>query len=119
MAWSVDARIPVRLGHPASAGPDDAILLEAGLSPPSCGVVERFEPSPPLHAAGCACCGGRSATSVALDRLFQRRVRGEVPFFRRVLAVTETPEGDMAVWTALRTDPVAAARFRLEDDSMT
>jgi hypothetical protein len=38
-----------------------------------------------------------------------------LPFFRRVVAVTRSAEGDMAVWTALRGDPLTAGRFRLVD----
>jgi hypothetical protein len=28
------------------------------------------------HAAACSCCAGRSGVALALDRLFQARVRG-------------------------------------------
>jgi hypothetical protein len=83
-------------------------LAEAGGT-----AIERFELSPG-HAPGCACCQPRSAAASGLDRLFQRRARGEIPFFRRVLAVTATAEGEMAVWTAIRSDPLVSARFRLE-----
>lgn len=51
---------------------------------------------------------------MALDRLFQRRARGDVAFFRQVLAVTATPEGDLEVWSALRGDVLVSARFRLQ-----
>lgn len=100
MAWSVDARVPVCLGGVPGAG--DAVLAE--------GADFVLEP----HGAGCACCGVQNAVGAALNRLFQQRARGEVPFFRRVVAQTTTAEGDLAVWSALRDDPVASARFRLE-----
>ena len=113
MPWSIDARIPVRLGSVALAGTGDAILIE-GTSTPADYPAEMFAPATTSHAPGCACCVARSPAAVALDRLFQRRARGEIGFFRRVIAVTASPEGDIAVWSALRDDPVASARFRLE-----
>jgi hypothetical protein len=114
MAWAIDARIPVRLGALADAADDDAVLVEGSL--PACAhPAERFDPAPPGHAPGCACCVPRSGAARALDRLFQRRARGEGPFFRRVLAVTATPEGDVEVSSALRDDNLASARFRLDD----
>ena len=112
MPWSLDARIPVRLGA-ASPDDSDALLIEG---PPTSGAhpTESFIPESTGHAPGCACCVARGPAALALDRLFQRRARGEVAFFRRVIALTTSPEGDMAVWAALRDDPVAYARFRLE-----
>lgn len=80
---------------------------------PMAGAWESFLPVPGAHVPGCACCVARGPAAVALDRLFQRRARGEVGFFRRVVVVTATAEGDMEVWSALRNDPLASARFRL------
>lgn len=113
MAWTIDARVPVRLGAAADAAEGDAVLLEGSLAA-GAHPAERFEPAFSGHVPGCACCTPRSGAARALDRLFQRRARGEVPFFRSVLAVTATPEGDLEVWSALRDDPLASARFRLE-----
>ncbi len=113
MSWSLDARIPVRLGA-ANPAEEDAAFLVEGVP----GVAERpaegFTPEVSGHAPGCSCCAARSPAALALDRLFQRRARGEVTFFRRVIAVTSSPEGDMAVHAALQNDPVASARFRLD-----
>ena len=113
MPWSIDARVPVRLGSAAFVGVGDAVLVEAGLGAPPEVDSEPFAAGG--HAPGCACCLARSPAAVALDRLFQRRARGEVGFFRRVVALTATPEGDLAVWTALRSDPVVSSRFRLDE----
>lgn len=112
MAWSVDARVAVRFGGVGDAGEGDALLVEGGVPDGLTG--EGFEVSVG-HVAGCACCVPQSAAAAALARLFQRRARGEVPFFRRVVAVTATEAGDMAVWAAIRSDAVASARFRLEE----
>ena len=88
----MDARIPVVFG--AEPGPSDAVL------PPLPGSV---------HPAGCGCCTIRSQAAAALDRLFLQRVRGEVPWFTRVVL----PFPDPAVLAALRTDPVLSMRYRL------
>lgn len=113
MPWSLDARIPVHLGAATPPADGDALLIE-GASAPGAHPAESFNAGSTGHAPGCACCVARGPAALALDRLFQRRARGEVAFFRRVVAVTTSPEGDMAVWAALRDDPVASARFRLE-----
>ncbi len=121
MAWSLDARIPVILlpaeaALPAalSAGPPAAVLFEA---PPPDGLpagavaLASFEPFVP-HAAACGCCGGRGAAAVALDRLFQARVRGQCAWFDRVVAVAETEDARALVAAALAGDAVTQARFR-------
>jgi hypothetical protein len=113
MPWSLDARIPVYLG-PATPADDGVALLIEGTLAHTDHPAESFTPEPTGHAPGCACCVARGPAAIALDRLFQRRARGEVPFFRRVIAVTASPEGDLAVWSALRDDPLASARFRLD-----
>ena len=115
MPWTVDARVPVRLGAWADAQAGDAVLAEADGPAPDGVPVARFDAAGE-HAAGCACCVPRTAAALALDRLFQARARGEVPFFRRVLAVTATPEGDLAVWSALRLDPLTSGRYRPDPD---
>jgi hypothetical protein len=92
MALFLDARIPVVFG--AEAGEGDA----------------RFVPSAqPAHPVGCTCCAARSDDALALDRLFLARVRGEVPWFRRVVVSDDDP----ALRAALATDPVLSARFRV------
>lgn len=112
MTWSVDARVPVVLASLSEVREGDAILVE-GAPAAMDGARESFLPAPGGHVAGCACCMARGSAAIALDRLFQRRARGEVGFFRRVVVVTATAEGDLDVWSALRNDPVASARFRL------
>ena len=88
----MDARIPVVFG--AEPGASDAVLA----LPPG-----------PAHPASCTCCAARTPAAMALDRLFLQRVRGEVPWFTRVVL----PLPDPAVSAALRTDPVLSARYRL------
>jgi hypothetical protein len=118
MAWTLDARIPVILVEdPAAlaavlaAGPPAAVLGVARTAPAGAVAVEGFDPAVP-HAAACACCQGRPAAAVALDRLFQARVRGQCPWFDRVVALAETNASRTAVAAALDQDAVTAARFR-------
>ncbi len=93
MAVFIDARIPVVFGVEPSEG--DAVLpAQAGAA---------------AHPAGCACCVARAPGTAGLDRLFLDRVRGAVPWFRRVVV----PEDDPALRAALEADPVLSARFRL------
>ena len=92
MTLFVDARIPVVFG--AEPGPQDAVFTPVG------GLA---------HPAGCACCIARSPDAAALDLLFLQRVRGEVPWFTRVVVPGDVP----ALRDALTADPVLSARFRL------
>jgi hypothetical protein len=120
MPWSLDARIPLvsvpdeaALAAALGAGPASAVLAEAPppALPPGAVAMASFDPWMP-HAAACTCCGGRSPAALALDRLFQARVRGETGWFERVLLLAETPEARAAAEAALRDDKVTAARFR-------
>ena len=120
LAWTLDARLPVvMVANPAAlaaalaTGPPAALLAEAPTPtlPDSVVTLECFEPMP-SHPAACKCCGGRPPVAVALDRLFQARVRGQCPWFERVLALATTPAGQAAVAAALTGDAVTVARFR-------
>lgn len=97
----IDARVPVVFGNGRDAQEGDAVLAGDGRE-----LVGAFG-----HDAGCACCVTRTPAAQALGRLFMQRARGEVAFFRRVLV--EGNAAEAAVRAALRSDPVAAARFRL------
>jgi hypothetical protein len=114
MAWNVDARVPVVLGSLHDASPEDALLIEGPGGPNHAGAV-HFDLGSSEHGAGCTCCVPRSPVALALNALFQARAKGEVPFFRRVMALTRSSEGDMAVWAAVCSDPLTAGRFRLAD----
>lgn len=114
MAPWLDARIPVLVGAdptPGDAGPDIVALVEAGAQPPP-GVPHAVFSPDQAHAAGCACCAARVGAALALDRLFLLRARGELPLFRRVLAVVASPAGAASINAALSADPVVSARYR-------
>jgi hypothetical protein len=114
-----DSRIPVVFAASSAADPADALLVEArgpmsAPLAPERGTTEVFATSRTIaHPAACACCTPRNAVREALGRLFLARVRGAVPFFRRVIAVTSSREGEEAVRHALTHDAVTKARFRL------
>jgi hypothetical protein len=121
MTWTIDARIPLRvLDGPAALpaalaeGRPAALLAEAPPPALPAGAVAlvSFDPSMPSHEAACACCGGRNAAALALDRLFQARVRGACGWFDRVLVLAETDMARTEVKDALTGDAVTAARFR-------
>lgn len=119
MAWSLDARIPVTLLADGAALPvalaagRPAALLAEGeaVAAPGAVAAEGFRPVA-LHVAGCACCAGRSAAALALDRLFQSRVRGRAGWFERVVVVSKTEAGRADVMAALDGDTLTMARFR-------
>lgn len=122
MAWTLDARIPLTLVGDAGAlaaalagGAPAAVLAEAPppeALPAGATALVSFDPFDPSHAAGCACCGGRNPAALALDRLFQARVRGATGWFTRVVAWVESDAARAAVAAALDGDAVTAARFR-------
>jgi hypothetical protein len=106
----IDARVPVVFGTVAEARPDDALLIEGDGPVPEGRVVVRITgDATPAHAAGCVCCVPRSAAGSALAGLFLARGRGDVAFFRRVMAITEDPAGIRA---ALEEDLLASGWFR-------
>ena len=115
MVESPDDRVPVRFGSAEGAGRDDALLVEGDAVVPAGHAVARFKLAPGLigHPFGCACCVPRGPVAEALGRLFLARARGEVAFFRSVVAVVATPAGEAAVRAALAEDQVSAGRFRL------
>jgi hypothetical protein len=119
MMTAVDDRVTVRFGSADAAGPDEALLVEGQAPAPAGHPEARFRLVPGLagHPAGCVCCTPRGPVAEALGRLFLARARGEVAFFRSVVAVVATPAGEATVQAALAEDQVSAARFRLVSSS--
>jgi hypothetical protein len=121
MADVGDGRILVRFGVVGDAGPWDALLIESeapggGDASGDRAAVARFalRMRVAMHPVGCACCAPRGPVAEALGRLFLARARGEVPWFRSVVAVTRGAAGAEAVRAALAGDVVTLARFRLD-----
>jgi hypothetical protein len=110
MTWSVDGRVLVVFGAIGDAGPDDALLIEGDAAVPSGHAVARFTASRQPHRIGCACCAGRGEAAMALGAIFLARARGEVAFFRRVVAVVSDID---AMRATLADDKLVSGRFRL------
>src|SRR5271163_4734610 len=92
-----DGRIGVRFGAAGDAGPGDALLIEGDATggrdaPAVQAAVARFVVPVRVttHPIGCICCAPRGPVVEALGRLFLARARGEVPWFRSVVAVTRS-----------------------------
>jgi hypothetical protein len=112
MPGQVDDRIPVVFAAEAEDG--DAVLAERhGLSCDPRALADFSADPPSGHPVACACCAPRGMAAKALTGLFFSRARGEIPFFRRVVAITQSDAGVAAVRTAVLNDPLASARFRL------
>ena len=110
-----DVRIWVRFGTVADAGPGEALLIE-GQALAAGPAVTRFVVPVRIggHAVGCSCCTPRGPVATALGGLFLARARGELPWFRSVVAVTHSAAGADAVRAALDEDVVTRARFRVD-----
>ena len=119
----IDARIPVRILDPDASVPparDDQVLLLPGgasaLRPePGWMLVLRLpepamRPLPGGHAPGCACCTGRAPSATSLTGLFQARARGQVGFFRALVAILPGQEA-ADLRDALVTDPFLSGCF--------
>lgn len=109
----MDGRIPLRFALAATATQATALLLQGQVPAPGPHPTARFDLTHTGHAFGCACCLPRGAVAAALSALFQARARGEVTFFREVLALPLDAAGEDAVRLALAEDVFVAARFRL------
>ena len=118
MAWTLDARIPITVVSTAEAlpaalaGRPAALLVEGAAPEDAPAATESFVPADAPHLVGCACCAGRAPAALALDRLFQARVRGQVGWFDRVVALATSPAGQAEIAAALREDALTLARYR-------
>lgn len=113
-----DARIPVTFLPGAAAlqawlaaGGPAALLTDDAAIPPGMAAAQRFAPRP-AHRIGCACCAGRSAAAIALDRLFQARARDPRLWFERVGVLVLSAAARREAAAALAGDVLTLARFR-------
>ncbi len=116
MAPFLDARIPVHFTPQAQAQAECAWLLQDDAPAPPDMPTARFHlPAVQAdHPADCRCCQPRGPVVMALSGLFLARVRGEIGFFRHVIAITLNQQGEDAVKAALASDPFLLARFRAD-----
>jgi G3E family GTPase len=76
--------------------------------------VEKVDGDVVLMQSGCLCCTIRSDLAETLRALFLKRVRGEVPEFDRVMIETTGLADPAPIIHTLMTDPLVAARYRLD-----
>jgi G3E family GTPase len=67
-----------------------------------------------LLPSGCVCCTIRSDFADTLRELFQKRVRGQIPEFDRVVLETTGMADPAPILHTLMSDPITAARYRLD-----
>ncbi|MDB5396161.1 MAG: ATP-binding protein [Rhodospirillales bacterium] len=63
---------------------------------------------------GCVCCTVRSDLIDTLRALFQKRVRGQIAEFDRVVIETTGLADPVPILNSLMSDPIASARYRLD-----
>lgn len=103
----------VLLAHPDLA--DAAVLInefgEVGLDHH---LVRAVKDDIVLLNSGCLCCTVRGDLVTALRDLWLKRVRGDVPEFRRVVIETTGLADPAPILHTLMTDPLLSARYRLD-----
>ncbi|HYE48642.1 MAG TPA: GTP-binding protein [Azospirillaceae bacterium] len=77
-------------------------------------LVAKADENTVLMDSGCICCTIRSDLAETLRDLFLKRLRGEVPEFDRVVIETTGLADPAPILHTLMTDPLVAARFRLD-----
>jgi G3E family GTPase len=77
-------------------------------------LVERASEDFVVLNSGCLCCTVRGDLITTLRDLFLRRVRGEIPEFQRIVIETTGLADPAPVLHTLMTDPLIAARYRLD-----
>lgn len=77
-------------------------------------LVAKADENTVLMDSGCLCCTIRSDLADTLRDLYLRRLRDEVPPFDRVVIETTGLADPAPILHTLMTDPVVAARFRLD-----
>jgi G3E family GTPase len=77
-------------------------------------LVENAPEQPVLLDSGCLCCTIRGDLIDTLRSLFRRRVKGEVPRFKRVVIESTGLADPAPILQTLMSDPLLADRFRLD-----
>lgn len=76
--------------------------------------VEKLDGEVVLMQSGCLCCTIRNDLAAALRDLYFKRVKGTVPHFDRVVIETTGLADPAPILHTLMSDPVVAARYRLD-----
>ena len=100
------------LRSPALA--DTAVLInefgEVGLDHE---LLERIDENMVLLQAGCLCCTIRGELAEAIRDLHERRARGEIPPFRRLVIESTGLADPLPILTTVTADPVLRHHYRL------
>ncbi|UZJ57761.1 GTP-binding protein [Pseudomonas sp. KU26590] len=76
-------------------------------------LVEEVAPDTVLLPSGCVCCSIRGELRDALTDLLQRRARGEVPAFRRILLETTGLADPAPILATINNDPHLRGRVHI------
>jgi G3E family GTPase len=76
-------------------------------------LVEEVAPDTVLLPSGCVCCSIRGELRDALAGLLERRARGEIPAFRRVILETTGLADPAPILATLINDPHLRGRFHI------
>jgi G3E family GTPase len=76
-------------------------------------LVEEVAPDTVLLPSGCVCCSIRGELRDALAGLLERRARGEIPAFRRVILETTGLADPAPILATLANDPHLRGRFHI------
>lgn len=76
-------------------------------------LVEEVAPDTVLLPSGCVCCSIRGELRDALSLLLERRARGEIPAFRRVILETTGLADPAPILATLNNDPHLRGRFHI------
>lgn len=76
-------------------------------------LVEEVAPDTVLLPSGCVCCSIRGELKDALLSLLERRTRGEIPQFRRVILETTGLADPAPILATLSNDPQLRGRFHI------
>lgn len=77
-------------------------------------LIEKSNEDTILLSSGCLCCTIRGDLVTSLRDLFLRRVRQEVPEFKRVVIETTGLADPAPILHTLMNDPLVSARYRLD-----
>ena len=77
-------------------------------------LVESSSDNMVVLNSGCLCCTVRGDLVETLSDLFVRRAKGEIPNFKRVMVETTGLADPAPILHTLMTDPLMAARYRMD-----
>jgi len=104
------AKTAVIINEFGEIGLDDLLVQGELLNHVDPGAATQFV----KMSSGCLCCTVRGDLEVALRDLYLKRVRGQVPDFKRVVVETTGLADPAPILHTLMDDPILAAYYRLD-----